>query len=507
MTAKKKLALLILDGWGKGDHSKADAIWNAKTPFMDGLMKKYPNSELKTSGEDVGLPEGQMGNSEVGHLNIGAGRVVYQDLVRINKAVEDGSLAKNKVLNEAFNYAKKNEKDLHIMGLVSDGGVHSSQEHLHALCRMAKKKGLKNVFIHAFMDGRDTDPKSGLGFIENLEKVCKKTGVKIASVVGRYYAMDRDKRWERIKWAYDLLVSGKGRPAITAEEGIRRSYAEGDTDEFIKPVVVIKENFEPVALIKNGDAVICFNFRTDRCREITLALTQKDFPEQEMEKLNLHYVTMARYDDTFQNVHVLFEKDNLRNTLGEVLSNAGKTQLRIAETEKYPHVTFFFSGGREEPFEGEKRIMIPSPKVATYDLQPEMSAKEVTDAVVNEINHSTPDFICLNFANIDMVGHTGDYKAILKAVETVDVCTKQVIEAGLKKDYSFIIIADHGNADYAINADGTPNTAHSTNPVPCIVISKDVKKVKKGRLADMSPTILKLMGIKKPEEMDGKVLV
>lgn len=506
MPAKKKLALLILDGWGKGDHSKADAIWNAKTPFVDGLMKKYPNSELKTSAEDVGLPAGQMGNSEVGHLNIGAGRVVYQDLVRINKAIEDGSLAKNKVLNEAFNYAKVKGKDLHLMGLVSNGGVHSSQEHLHALCELTRKKGLKNVFIHVFTDGRDTDPKSGLGFIENLEKVCKKTGVKIATVVGRYYAMDRDKRWERVKWAYDLMVHGKGRPANSAVEGIKRSYKEGDTDEFIKPILIINKRFEPIGQIKNGDSVICFNFRTDRCREITLALTQKDFPEQEMEKLDLYYVTMARYDDTFKNVHVIFEKDNLANTLGEVLSKAGKTQLRIAETEKYPHVTFFFSGGREAPFKGEKRIMIQSPKVATYDLKPEMSAKEVTQAVVDEINKAKPDFICLNFANPDMVGHTGDYKAIIKAVETVDACTKKVVEAGLEKDYSFIIIADHGNADYAINADGTPNTAHTTNPVPCIFISKGVKKVKNGRLADIAPTILELMGVKKPKEMTGKIL-
>ncbi len=507
MAAKKKLALIILDGWGKGDHSKADAIWNAKTPFYNSLLKKYPNSELKTSAEDVGLPAGQMGNSEVGHLNIGAGRVVYQDLVRINKAVENGSLENNKTLNDAFNYVKGSNKDLHLIGLVSDGGVHSSQQHLHAICEMAKKKSVRNVFIHAFTDGRDTDPKSGLAFIEELEKVCAKTGAKIASVIGRYYAMDRDKRWERVKWAYDLMVHAKGRPAKNAVEGVKRSYNEGDTDEFIKPVLIVKENFEPVAQIKTGDAVICFNFRTDRCREITMALTQKDFPEHEMEKMDLHYVTMARYDDTFKNVNVIFEKDNLNNTLGEVLSKAGKTQLRIAETEKYPHVTFFFSGGREQPFEGEKRIMIPSPKVATYDKKPEMSALEVTKAVVDEINKTAPDFICLNFANPDMVGHTGVYKAIIKAVETVDACTKKVVEAGLKKNYSFIIIADHGNADYAINADGTPNTAHTTNPVPCIIISKGVKKVSNGRLADIAPTILELLGVRTPKEMKGKVLV
>lgn len=474
---------------------------------MDELMKKYPNSELKTSGEDVGLPKGQMGNSEVGHLNIGAGRVVYQDLVRINKAIEDKSLAKNKVLNDAFIYAKENGKDLHFMGLVSDGGVHSSQEHLHALCKLARKKGLKNVYIHVFTDGRDTDPKSGLGYIEKLEKVCAKTGAKIATVVGRYYAMDRDKRWERVKWAYDLLTRGKGRPVKSALEGIKRSYEEGDTDEFIKPILVIDKEFEPIGQVKNGDAVICFNFRTDRCREITMALTQQNFPEQEMTKKKLYYVTMARYDDTFKNVHVIFEKDNLKNTLGEVLSAAGKTQLRIAETEKYPHVTFFFSGGREQVFQEEKRIMISSPKVATYDLKPEMSAKEVTKAVVDEINKTPPDFICLNFANPDMVGHTGVYKAIIKAVETVDACTKKVVEAGLKKGYSFIIIADHGNADFAINADGTPNTAHTTNPVPCIIISKGVKKTKNGRLADIAPTILELMAMKKPKEMTGKVLV
>lgn len=507
MSSRKKLALIILDGWGKGDHSKADAIFNAKTPFIDSLLKKYPNSELKTSGKDVGLPAGQMGNSEVGHLNIGAGRVVYQDLVRINKAIEDGSFAKNKTLNQALAYAVENNRALHLMGLVSDGGVHSSQEHLHALCEIAGKKGVKSIFIHVFTDGRDTDPKSGLGFVENLEKICKKTGAKIATVVGRYYAMDRDKRWERIRWAYDLMVRGKGRPAHSAAEGIIRSYKEGDTDEFIKPVLIINEKFEPVGQINTGDVVICFNFRTDRCREITLALTQRDFPEQEMEKMNLYYVTMTRYDDTFKNVHVIFEKDNLNNTLGEILSKAGKTQLRIAETEKYPHVTFFFSGGREEPFEGESRKMIPSPKVATYDKKPEMSALEVTKATIKEIEKNAPDFICLNFANPDMVGHTGVYKAIVKAVETVDACTKKVVEAGLKKNYSFLIIADHGNADYAINADGTPNTAHTTNPVPCIVISKGIKKAKNGRLADIAPTILKLMELKKPKEMTGKELV
>lgn len=506
MANDKKLALIILDGWGKGNGTKSDVIANANTPFYDSLIKGYPHSWLKTSGGDVGLPEGQMGNSEVGHLNIGAGRVVYQDLVRINRACEDGSLADNPVLKEAFNYAKKNNKAVHFMGLVSDGGVHSSQEHLHALCDIAKENGLEKVYIHAFMDGRDTDPHGGKGYLQKLEDHLKGSAGKIASMVGRYYAMDRDKRWERVKEAYDLLVEGKGKVFASAIEGLEASYADGVTDEFVKPIV-ITENEGPIATIQGGDVVICFNFRTDRCREITVALTQKDMPEHDMKTMPLHYVTMARYDDTFKNVHVLFEKENLQNTIGEVLANAGKSQVRIAETEKYPHVTFFFNGGREAPFKHESRILIPSPKVATYDLQPEMSAYEVKDAIVNDINTNQPDFICLNFANPDMVGHTGVYEAIVKAVETTDECTKAVVEAGMAKGYSFIIIADHGNADYVINEDGSPNTAHTTNPVPCILINADTKHIKDGRLADIAPTILNILGVDIPEEMTGKVLI
>lgn len=506
MTQNKKLALIILDGWGKGDGTKSDAIANANTPFYDNLIANYPHSWLKTSGEDVGLPDGQMGNSEVGHLNIGAGRVVYQDLVKINRAAKDGSLAKNPVLIEALDKLYETGGDLHLFGLVSDGGVHSSQEHLHALCDIAKERGIHDVYIHAFMDGRDTDPHSGAGYIEKLEEHLKNSSGKIASVIGRYYAMDRDKRWERIKEAYDLMVSGKGTSYASALEGIKASYDEGVTDEFIKPIVITKNN-RPIATIKGDDVVISFNFRTDRCREITEVLTQRNMPEHGMHMLPLHYVTMSKYDDSFKGVKVIFEKDNLHNTLGEVLANAGKTQVRIAETEKYPHVTFFFSGGREEPFHHENRLLIPSPKVATYDLQPEMSAPEVRDAIVNDINSSTPDFICLNFANPDMVGHTGVYEAIVKAVETTDSCAQAVVEAGLEKGYSFIIIADHGNADFVINQDGSPNTAHTTNPVPCVLIDKDIKAIKDGRLADIAPTILSILGVEIPAEMTGKVLV
>jgi 2,3-bisphosphoglycerate-independent phosphoglycerate mutase len=507
----KKTALLILDGWGIGDGSKADAIANSKTPFVDELYKKYPHTTLKTSGENVGLPDGQMGNSEVGHLNIGAGRVVYQDLALINKAIREKTIDANPALVKAFEYAQKNNKALHFMGLVSEGGVHSSQAHLHYLCDMTKAYGLKNVFIHAFTDGRDTDPKSGLSYLTNLENHLKtffpNKEVKIASVIGRYYAMDRDKRWERVKQAYDLLIKGVGTPTQHVLKAIENSYNAGVTDEFIKPIVVVNESQQAIGTIKENDAVICFNFRTDRCREITQVLTQQNMPEQGMQTLPLYYVTMTNYDSTFKNVHIVYDKDNLVNTLGEVLEAAGKKQIRIAETEKYPHVTFFFSGGREKEFAGEKRIMIPSPKVATYDLQPQMSAIELTDAIVPELKKGSADFVCLNFANPDMVGHTGVYSAIVKAVETVDGCLKRVVEAGLEGGFSFIIIADHGNADIAINPDGSPNTAHTTNPVPCILIDNEIKKINPGKLADIAPTLLTLMGIKVPKEMTGNSLV
>ncbi|MFY9310593.1 MAG: 2,3-bisphosphoglycerate-independent phosphoglycerate mutase [Bacteroidia bacterium] len=503
----KKVALIILDGWGLGDGTKADAIANAHTPFMDSLYKNYPYSTLRTSGEDVGLPDGQMGNSEVGHLNIGAGRVVYQDLALINKAVRERTIDTNPVLLEAFEYAKKNNVSVHLMGLVSEGGVHSSQAHLHHLCDMAKAQGLSKVFIHAFTDGRDTDPKSGLDYLKNLQNHLLQSAGKVASVVGRYYAMDRDKRWERIKLAYDLLVKGKGAATTDVVASVERSYSEGVTDEFIKPLVAVDAAGAPVAIIKPGDVVICFNFRTDRCREITQVLTQQNMPEHEMSTMPLYYVTMTNYDATFKNVHVVYDKDNLVNTMGEVLEANGKQQIRIAETEKYPHVTFFFSGGREKEFMGEKRILIPSPKVATYDLKPEMSAIELTDAIVPELQKAEAHFVCLNFANPDMVGHTGVYQAIVKAVETVDACLKRVVEAGLEKGYSFIIIADHGNADVAINADGSPNTAHTTNPVPCILIDSEYKKIQNGKLADISPTILKILGLEIPKEMTGNVLV
>lgn len=503
----KKVALIILDGWGIGDGSKSDAIANANTPFVDSLYKKYPHSTLRTSGEHVGLPDGQMGNSEVGHLNIGAGRIVYQDFALINKAVREKTIDTNVELVKAFDYAKQNNKAVHFIGLVSEGGVHSSQAHLHHLCDLAKTKGLSNVFIHAFTDGRDTDPKSGLGYLKNLEAHLKTSSGKIASVVGRYYAMDRDKRWERVKLAYDLLTKGIGTKTQNSIHAIETSYAENVTDEFIKPIVCTDASGNPIGNIKENDVVICFNFRTDRCREITQVLTQQNIQEHGMHTIPLYYVTMTNYDSTFKNVHILYDKDNLVNTLGEVLEKAGKKQIRIAETEKYPHVTFFFSGGREKEFIGEKRIMAPSPKVATYDLQPEMSAVELTDSILPEIKKGEVDFICLNYANADMVGHTGDYKAVVKAVETVDACTKRIVEAGIEKGYSFIIIADHGNSDYMINPDGSPNTAHTTNPVPCILIDSDYKKIKEGKLADIAPTILKLLGVGIPKEMDGNVLI
>jgi 2,3-bisphosphoglycerate-independent phosphoglycerate mutase len=502
-----RVFLLILDGWGLGPKPSADAIFQANTPFMDGLMKKYPISTLTTFGEDVGLPEGQMGNSEVGHLNIGAGRIVWQELARINKAVRDGELHRNEALLAALDHAKATGKTVHFMGLVSDGGVHSHIEHLKALCDIATERGCPKTYIHAFMDGRDCDPKSGAGFMEDLLGHIKNQPVEVASVIGRYYAMDRDKRWERVKLAYDLIVHGTGEPVADIPAALRASYEAGVTDEFLKPMVnsqVANGSIQP------DDVVICFNFRTDRCREITLVLTQQDMPDQGMHTLPLYYVTMTRYDETFKNVHVMFEADDVVMTLGEVLSKAGKTQVRIAETEKYPHVTFFFSGGREVPFDGERRLMVPSAKVATYDLQPEMSAFGIRDLVMNDIRTNRPDFICLNFANTDMVGHTGVFAAAMKAAETVDTCLSEIVPLALENDYACIIIADHGNSDYMINEDGTPNTAHTKNPVPCILVSNHLdgtEKLRNGRLADVAPTLLALIGMEKGKEMTGESLV
>jgi len=495
--------LIILDGWGIGDKSASDAISAAKTPFMDSLLHTYPHATLTTFGEDVGLPEGQMGNSEVGHLNIGAGRIVYQELTRINKSIRDGEFQKNPVLLTAFDLAKARNAKVHFIGLVSEGGVHSSQAHLHTLCDMANAHGLEKVFVHAFTDGRDCDPKSGLGFIQKLEGHLSKGSAKIASIIGRYYAMDRDKRWERIAKAYQLLTKGIGTTATSATEAIRESYENGVTDEFIEGFIL-----EPTGIIENGDIVISFNFRTDRPREITTVLTQEAFPAYEMSPLDIHYCTMTNYDASYKGLNVVFEKDNLINTLGEVISNMDRTQVRIAETEKYPHVTFFFSGGREEPFLGENRLLVNSPKVATYDLQPEMSAPEVRDRIVSSITHEKPNFICLNFANPDMVGHTGVFSAITKAVETVDACLQDVVTAGRANGYEFLIIADHGNADFAVNPDGTPNTAHSLNPVPVILVTDDSGvKLNNGILADVAPTILNRMRLAAPIEMTGKSLL
>ena len=499
----EKIGLIILDGWGIGQADHSDAIHKAKTPFFDSLINNYPNSKLKTFGRSVGLPEGQMGNSEVGHLNIGAGRIVYQELSRINNAIENGDFRKNPKLIEAFEKAKKNGKKTHLIGLVSDGGVHSSQEHLHALCDLSNEMNMDNVFVHAYTDGRDCDPKSALSFIEKLQEVSYRNNIKIASVIGRYYAMDRDQRWERIKKAYDLMTKGIGSAFSTAADAIQSSYKNGVSDEFIEPALIDEDG-----LIENGDTVIFFNFRSDRPREITSALTQRDFPEFEMKKLLLNFYCMTRYDESFEGIEVIFDKENLTNTLGEVLSSHGKTQLRIAETEKYPHVTFFFNGGREKPFTGEQRILVNSPKVATYDLQPEMSAHSVTQNVLNDISKNSPDFLCLNFANPDMVGHTGVFNAIVDAVETVDGCLEKIVNKGLEKGYSFIVIADHGNADLAVNPDGTPNTAHSLNPVPCVLVSTPpIKMVKDGVLGDIAPTILSLFGIEAPKEMTGTPLV
>ncbi|WP_374164610.1 2,3-bisphosphoglycerate-independent phosphoglycerate mutase [Arcticibacter sp. MXS-1] len=503
----KKLALIILDGWGYGKADQSNAILAANTPFFNHLVTTYPNSRLEASGMAVGLPDGQMGNSEVGHMNLGAGRVVYQELGRIHKAVDDGELLTNPVLQEAFAYAKAQNKKVHFIGLLSDGGVHSHIKHVFGLCDAAKSAGLSNVFVHAFLDGRDTDPNGGVGYVQALEKHLENSPVQIASLIGRYYAMDRDNRWERVKQAYDLMVHGIGKPAKQLTTAIEDSYKDGVTDEFLKPVVKVNEGGTPVATIESGDVVICFNFRTDRGREITVALTQKAFPEYHLEPLSLHYVTMTTYDETFKGVKVVFTKEDLTDTIGEVLGRNGKTQVRIAETEKYPHVTFFFSGGREKEFEGEKRILIPSPKVATYDLKPEMSAEGIRDAICEELPENKPDFVCLNFANPDMVGHTGVFEAVVKAVETVDGCLKKVVETGLEIGYSFIILADHGNADFMINGDGSPNTAHTTNLVPCILIDKDHKAIKDGKLGDIAPTVLKILGVPIPEKMTGNVLV
>ncbi len=504
----KKVILVIMDGWGLGKIKSADAIQNANVPFVSSLYSKYPNSTLVTCGEQVGLPDGQMGNSEVGHLNLGAGRIVYQELQRINVAIREGEFAKNPSILAAVQYAKANQKPLHLLGLVSDGGVHSHTSHIKAICDVCKHEGLTEVYIHAFTDGRDTDPKSGLGFITDLQKHLNESAGKIVSVSGRYYAMDRDKRWERVKLAYDCMVKGEGAKATDALAAIEQAYAEGVTDEFIKPTTIIDEAQQPLAVIKNGDVAICFNFRTDRCREITEVLTQIDHPDLGMYKLDLNYTTMTLYDQKFQNVNVVFQNDNLNNTLGEVLAANSKKQIRAAETEKYPHVTFFFSGGREVPFEGETRIMAASPKVATYDLQPEMSAGELTDKLIPEIENETADFICLNYANTDMVGHTGVFSAVIKAAETVDACVNRIVTAGLAHDYTIFLTADHGNADFMVNPDGSPNTAHSLNLVPFFIIDKEWKgPIKNGKLGDLAPTILTVMGLPIPVEMSGNVLI
>lgn len=499
---------MILDGWGIATNKKVSAVDHAKTPYMNSLFTKYPHSKLEASGLAVGLPAGQMGNSEVGHMNIGAGRIVYQDLVKINKAVDDKELDANAVLIDALKYAKANNKAVHLIGLLSDGGVHSHIKHLEGLCTIAHNNNITKLFIHAFTDGRDTDPKGGVAYLTDLQNHLNKTTGKIASVIGRYYAMDRDKRWERVKLAYDLMVKGIGEKSTNVIDAVKKNYDAGVTDEFIKPVVAADASGNPIAVIQEGDVVICFNFRTDRGREITEVLTQSDFPEQGMKKLNLYYVTMANYDDSFQNVKVIFDKDNLLNTLGEVIARAGKKQIRIAETEKYPHVTFFFNGGREEAFTGESRILCPSPKVATYDLKPEMSAADIRDKIIPELEKKEVDFICLNFANPDMVGHTGVFEAAVKAVEVVDQCNEAVTEVARKNGYSVIVIADHGNAELMLNEDGSPNTAHTTNLVPCIFVDDEYKgKIKDGKLGDLAPTILKILQVPIPAEMNGNILI
>ncbi len=502
-----KVILMILDGWGISPDPNVSAVANANTPFIDSLYKNYPNSELQTDGMNVGLPEGQMGNSEVGHMNLGAGRIVYQDLAKINLAVRENTLKDEKVLKDAFLHARDNNKKVHFLGLLSDGGVHSHIRHLEGLITAAESYDVPRAYVHAFTDGRDVDPKSGKKFLSELENFCKDKHTKIASVIGRYYAMDRDNRWERIKLAYDLLVEGKGERSRNIATTMQHSYDEGVTDEFIKPIVMTGEDGEPIATIENGDVVIFFNFRTDRGRELTEVLSQHDMHEYNMHKLDLYYVTMTNYDESFQGIKVVYDKDNIEKTLGEVISDAGKQQIRIAETEKYPHVTFFFNGGREEPFPGEKRLLCPSPKVATYDLKPEMSAYEIRDAIIPELAKEEASFVCLNFANPDMVGHTGDMQAAIKACEVVDECARDVITAGLEHGYSTLVIADHGNCDTMINPDGSPNTAHTTNPVPLILVDPDRKEIQNGVLGDIAPTILKMLGVPKPALMDREPLI
>lgn len=503
----KKVILMILDGWGKSPDPEVSAVDKANTPFIDSLYTTYASANLLTDGMNVGLPEGQMGNSEVGHMNLGAGRIVYQDLAKINKAVSENTLRDEPVLKDAFAYAKSNYKDVHFLGLLSDGGVHSHTNHIKGLISAGKASGVERMYVHAFTDGRDVDPKSGKGFLEDLVQFCADKNTKLASVIGRYYAMDRDKRWERVKEAYDVIVNAEGEKSTDIAQTIQRSYANGVTDEFIRPIVMTSTDGTPIATVKEDDVVIFFNFRTDRGRELTQVLSQEDMHELNMHKLNLYYVTMTNYDESFQKVHVVYNKDNIVQTLGEVLSYAGKKQIRIAETEKYPHVTFFFNGGREAPFDGEQRILCPSPKVATYDLQPEMSAYEIRDKIIPEINKGEVDFICLNFANPDMVGHTGVMEAAIKACETVDECARDVITTAVANDYSVIVIADHGNCETMVNADGSPNTAHTTNPVPLIMVDKDIHSINDGVLADIAPTILKLMGIEQPEYMTQKALI
>ena len=503
----KKVLLMILDGWGIGNGTKSDVISTMHPAYISAMTEQYPHAQLRTDGENVGLPNGQMGNSEVGHLNIGAGRVVYQDLVKINRACADNSIFENEEIVKAFEYAKANGVNVHFMGLTSDGGVHSSIEHLYKLAEIAKHYGIENTFVHCFMDGRDTDPKSGKGFIADVEANLAKSTGKIASIIGRYYAMDRDKRWERVKIAYDCLVNGVGEASSDMVEAMQRSYDEGVTDEFVKPIVRIDENGEVIGRIKPNDLVIFYNYRNDRAKEITIVLTQQDMPEEGMHTLPLYYCCMTPYDAKFEGLHILFDKENVRNTIGEYVSSLGLSQLRIAETEKYAHVTFFLNGGRETEFENESRILVASPKVATYDLQPEMSAYEVKDRLVEALGSQKFDFICLNFANGDMVGHTGIYEAIEKAVKAVDECVAEVVETAKANGYEVVMIADHGNADNAVNEDGSPNTAHSLNPVPIVVVSDRVAKVEDGILADVAPTVLKLMGLPQPAEMLGKALV
>jgi 2,3-bisphosphoglycerate-independent phosphoglycerate mutase len=497
----KKVILMILDGWGKSPDPKVSAIDNANTPFIDSLYTKYPNAQLRTDGLNVGLPEGQMGNSEVGHMNLGAGRIVYQDLAKINLAVQNKSLNQEPVLQQAFQYAKINNKKIHFLGLLSDGGVHSHTTHLVGLLDAAKDFGLTDLFIHAFTDGRDVDPKSGVEYIKNLENYLKNSPAQLASICGRYYAMDRDKRWERVKLTYDLLVKGEGKPSHNPVQSLLESYEQDVTDEFIQPIIMVDNQNQPISTIENDDVIIFFNFRTDRGRQLTEALSQRNFVEYHMQKLNLYYVTMTNYDETFEKVHVIYNKDNITETLGEILSKNHKKQIRIAETEKYPHVTFFFSGGKEDPFEGETRILKNSPKVATYDLQPEMSAFELKDALIPELEKEEVDFVCLNFANGDMVGHTGVMEAAIKACEAVDSCVKDIIETALEHNYTTIVIADHGNCETMINPDGSPNTAHTTNPVPIILVDKEIKHINSGVLGDIAPTILALMGIEQPAVM------